>query len=980
MNADQRDELRALRAEQWELQAKLQALETRLLRWESDAEEAGEDATLAAMLAHTPPAPAPVTPPQPVPRMAQAALPPPLPPVVAPATALPKTERTPAPPPLPVATEQPAPARESLEMQIGTTWLVRAGIVLVLTSLAFLGSYLYYHIVPTLGPAAKIALMYLGAGALTGVGAWLERSRLAAETEGLRNYARVVLAGGLAAVYYVTYSAHWNPHLRVVSDPLLAGGLLLGWAAFMVWLANRRGSELLATFAILLAFYTSAVNEISSFRLVANLFLACGAVYLLRRHLWQIFPFVSLLATFGSYGFWRFSHAYIEGSMLTGDAPPHMALTSGGFWVNSGFLFLYWLLFTWAVFTTDERVLPAWRRAGFVTVNNSAFFLLTTWLLLAAYPGTFWKWSLGFGLVLLALAETSRRRSRVPDADTENAYLLQGILLVTLGFIGYFSGWQLSLVLAVQSAVLLWRAGLRTSRVLLGSSCAVACVSLFYALDRMSSPDAAQVWTVGLAESALLIGNAWWSQRLSEASRRDGPANFAQAQALAPWWFAVLGSAAWFWTIENAVSNEVERAPLMAGAALLLTASIYVLRVKALPWIAQIFLFSAGLYWLANRSVWTLLETMPPVWNTSLVLGSTLALGHWWQWQRTTTNASRLTGWVKAPAVADALLAVVLLGVWLHPHAPWGDAGWMAEAALLSLALLGYGLLTRYRALAAAGQLLLLVSVVQFFNQWDRPWDGAGAERWLALVPLAAILATLAIGRRSAPAGGFDQGWLGRIAVVYEGVALVLFLFWVGRYVPPAVRFPLLVLGGALIFGLGCLSRVRRWLVLSIVPTVAALCVFWLVDDSIERRSWLALAGALLLAAQQQFGKRWLKEDAPAWFPAKAQGALMTAAVCCAWAFLTARMERWEGSAFTLAASWSLFAPLVLAAGLVLRERVYRWLGLLILAATLGHIVLFDLSGLDSLGRAISSFALGLVVLGMGFFYNRYHSKIRDLL
>ena len=65
---------------------------------------------------------------------------------------------------------------------------------------------------------------------------------------------------------------------------------------------------------------------------------------------------------------------------------------------------------------------------------------------------------------------------------------------------------------------------------------------------------------------------------------------------------------------------------------------------------------------------------------------------------------------------------------------------------------------------------------------------------------------------------------------------------------------------------------------------------------------------------------------------------------------------------------------------MILRERVYRWLGLLILAATLGHIILFDVSHLDSLGRAISAFALGLVVLGMGFFYNRFQSKFRDLL
>ena len=362
-------------------------------------------------------------------------------------------------------------------MQIGTVWLVRAAVVFLLTGLAFAGSWLYYNIVPTLGPVAKLALMYVGAGALAGVGAWLERSRFAAENNALKNYARVVLAGGLAAVYYVTYSAHWNPHLRVVDNTSLAGGLLLGWTAFMVWLADRRGSELLATFSILLAFYTSAINEISQFTLVANLFLAGGAVFLLRRQLWQIFPFISLLATFGSYGFWRFSHSPTsrEPCWPAMRAAPHGASRRHGFWVESSVSFaLYWLLFTWAVFSTDDRtLLPTWRRAGIRDGQQQrGVFLLVTWLLLAAYPGTFWK------LVARVRRPAVGRPgggespdgSGWPMPTPRTRILLQGVLLVTLGFSGYFSGWQLGLVLAVQSAVLLWRAGRRSSGVLLGSA------------------------------------------------------------------------------------------------------------------------------------------------------------------------------------------------------------------------------------------------------------------------------------------------------------------------------------------------------------------------------------------------------------------------------------------------------------------------------------------------------------------------------
>ncbi len=963
MTPDQREvELRAIRAEQRELRTRLQSLETRIGQYERAPDH---EPVVEAPLA---PPPLPVLAPEPLP------VPPPLP-VFAQAAAA-------EPVPEPVA----AAPRESLEMQIGSTWLVRAGVVLVLTSLAFLGSYLYSHIVPILGPAAKVALLYLGAGALTGAGAWLERSRFARENTRLRDYASVVFAGGLAAVYYVTYAAHWNPHLRVVANPLLAGALLLGWAAFMVWIADRRGSELLATFAILLAFYTSAVNEISTFTLVANLFLAVGAVWLLQRQLWRIFPFVSLLATFGSYGFWRFSHAYIDGSALAGDAPPHFTLSSADFWVQSSFLLLYWLLFTWAVFTTVERTLPARRRAGFVTVNNTAFFLLTTFLQMAAYPGSFWKLALGFGAVLLVLAETSRRVSRASDADTENAYLLQGVLLVTLGFIAYFSGWQLSLVLAVQSAVLLWRAGIRESRVLLGAAGAAAGLSAWYAVEHLHDLSVARAWVVGLAEGALLVGNAWWSQRLLDGSRAGTPPEQGRPtpfyEVLPPIlsWFAFLGSAVWFWMLERPLTAEVGRAPLLVGAAMLLSASIYVLRVRALPLLAQAFLVAAHVHWLAAYVLqdWNRWQAMPPVWNPLALLVGTLALGHWWQWRRTADGVRRHA--TPEVAILDAVLAVVLLYFWLRPHRPGPDAGWMAEAALLSLVVLGYGVGTRYRALAAAGQGLLAVSVLHFFNQWNHDWPGAGPERWLALGPLLAILAALAVGRRLLPVQSANAGNLKQAVTLYELLALILFLFWTERYEPRSLQFALLSLAGAGVFALGCWGREKRWQLLSAVPTAVGLLIFFLIEETPERRGWLGLAGAAILAGQQQFGKRWLKDDAPAWFPAPAQAALMTAAVFCAWTFITARMERWEGSAFTLAASWSLFAPLVFAVGLLLHERVYRWLGLLILAATLGHIVLFDISQLDSLGRAISSLALGLVVLGIGFFYNRFQSKFRDLL
>jgi uncharacterized membrane protein len=738
MTADQEFELRRIRAEQDLLREQWAQLERRLAAVEAAAR--GEPA----------PAPTPTPAGEPARRLA------PLPPAVAPTAA-----SAPEPSPqLPVA----AP-RESLEMRIGTVWLVRAGIVLLLTSLAFAGNYLYQNVVPHLGPGGKVALLYLAAALLTGFGAWLERSRQARELVGLQNYARVVLAGGLAAIYYVTYAAHYYPPLRVVESPLAAGLLLLGWAAFLVWLADRRASEILATFAILLAYYTSAINEIASFTLFSNLVLTAGAVYLLRRHLWRVFPFASGLATFGSYGYWHFVYVHPVWRALNLGPP---ALAAGGtFWLEGGFLLVYWALFTWAVFTTDDSILPAPRRATFASLNNGAFFLLTTWLLLGDYPGAFWKWSLVFGAVLAVLGEIGRRRRPPLEVASENAYQLQGSLLITLGLIDYFSGWQLSIILAVQSRLLLAAAGRRRNALFLGLAWLTALAAFICAASGMDGGPAAEnlgSWIAALVVGAFFIEESWQCGQWQRGAAADGDA----APVMAPWpsllagaagCFAALGAGIWCWLLENKITFAPALSPSLAAAAVALLLSGYVLRVAAIPFFAQGYLLAAQAQWLHSYSGL-------PDWGT-------------------------------------------------------GSPPWWNFAAL--------------------------------------------------------VVMTLVFGQ-------------------------------VAKRAPDAVIDP-----------------------------------------------------------------------AATYFFQALQVCTMVLGTLCGWCYVSSHLALLHGSAFNVPARWSLYAAAVFVVGLALRERVYRWLGLLILAATLGRVVLIDIWQIDLLERALSFLTLGIVLLGLGFFYTRFGSKVRDL-
>jgi uncharacterized membrane protein len=81
-----------------------------------------------------------------------------------------------------------------------------------------------------------------------------------------------------------------------------------------------------------------------------------------------------------------------------------------------------------------------------------------------------------------------------------------------------------------------------------------------------------------------------------------------------------------------------------------------------------------------------------------------------------------------------------------------------------------------------------------------------------------------------------------------------------------------------------------------------------------------------------------------------------------------------------LTASWSVFALILFTAGIVLRERMYRWLGLGVLACALGRVVIFDVWKLETLYRILSFMALGVVLLVLGFIYNRYQEKIKEWL
>lgn len=952
MNEPERAELARLREQQARLERELKLLSLAIDSFGRRLDTA-----------QTPQPPAPVVPtPQPIPQpptpTATPFQPPPPPPLPGPIpppspeaarliTERPPPPRTEAPPPSPPPLLAPAapPKPLSLEMRLGTFWFVRVGIVLVLGGLAFFAKLAYQEYISRLGPAGKVALLYCAGGLLLGAGWWWQRRP---EKETLRNYGRVLFAGGLAALYFTTYAAHYLEPLQIISSRLLDGVLLLGCAGFMVWCADREQSEVLAMFAVGLAYFTSIITRIGYFTLYSNLVLTLAGVVFLVRNRWAMLSFGSLAATYAAYGFWRF----FDGSSW------HWASPAEGLWTGTCFLACYWVLFTAAVFLSRDRAFAGQNRSGFLTLNNGAFLTLFLLTMLQVQQGGFWKFALVYGAVLLGCAAAARLLLPA-EPLARNAYLTQGLLLVTVGFIVKFSGLRLALLLGMESVVLLVSGQQRRNLVLLAGAYLTAGLSIGWGIDGLRAMEPPGLWLAAGLGGLMLVNTV--------LAHRGAPVRPGYRLRPEPSYFTVL--ALLIWLVASYDNTTREHLPLcLAVEAVLLTGSVYLLRVP------EVALFSQG-YLVLAQAAWCFdllnLGYSPPGWHSALLVGLTLGLSHWWQKQKVVSVPPEFSLFCRA---LYALGLVGLVYFWLAPKC--SASGWLALASLLGIVFTVYGVATRAWFIAAFGQIFTALSGVLFVGEVLQTQP----EWYTALAPLAA-LGLLSGGtvfwfaqrpeaspRVSAP--------LLETARVYRWVALGMSLLWVWEYIPARERIWVLSLLGLVVFAGAGLRRNREALLFSGVFTAAALVVFWLPLLTPSTVYWPNLLAILALLGERQVACR--RSARYALEPA-VDAAVLLAGGLSLWLFVT----RWVGEAGNtryLTVCWSLLALALFAAGIVLRARRYRWLGLGILGCALVRVVVVDIWNLVALYRVLSLMALGVALLVLGFVYSKYQDKIKEWL
>ena len=212
-----------------------------------------------------------------------------------------------------------------LEEVLGMNLFAKLGIILLVLGFALLGRVALI----SMGPGARVALIYAAAGVLLGGGIRLEGK------ERYHLVGRTGIGGGWALLFFTTYAMYHVPQMAIMSSSMLNCVLMLVVAVAMVAHTLRYKSQLVTGLAFLLAFSTVAISQDSVYALSAGVILAIGIVAIALRMRWYELEVFGILASFGNHFYWLY-RLYPDG--VAGHPFPQ-------FWPSAIILILYWAIF-----------------------------------------------------------------------------------------------------------------------------------------------------------------------------------------------------------------------------------------------------------------------------------------------------------------------------------------------------------------------------------------------------------------------------------------------------------------------------------------------------------------------------------------------------------------------------------------------------------------------------------------------------------
>lgn len=838
-----------------------------------------------------------------------------------------------APPPLPkpepVAAQVVVPKDDDgFEMRFGRVWLVRFGIVLLVTGLALLGNYAYRNWIRDMPPGVRLLGLFICSGLL------VEAGRRLAARESMRRPGEVILAGGLAFFYYCTFAAHHVQRLRVIESPVVAAVLLFGAAALIAFASWKRGSRVMAVMGILLASYSTMLQPVGWLSCVSSTLLAGAGVFLMSRPGWGGPGLAAMAATYGAFFGWQMMGA-------SGGSAKEPALM----W----FLPPVWAMFSLpAVMDRFRESMGDRAKAWFTGGNNAVFFILFSLLWAMRYETEgYWMVPVVFGVVLIGLGVWGRNRSN----PAGGVNVCQGIGLASLGLVIKLEGYHLSLALAAESLVLAgaFRKFRGKSELVFSLLAALGAVLLTLngRITEFSGWGEIPLWSSGLV--AVLLAAASLVLKADGDDEKGGG-----VPALLFVLSLVAASVGWAWWLPQPWPVVA-----LAGIALVVAVGTVILpkkwEVSEFPVCAVIVAFIAAIAGMNSGEPW------------AVTLAGCFALAAVFAWKRAVVSGkigehvADTAGWMFSVLAAGAFWwAIVKAGLPVDVKP--------LLAAVAALLVGGAAVFAGSGALFVSSGVLLAASLAPPLWSWQVAWVNA------CVVPLALVHVALAVHPRSAGRLDETHRWAGGGCSRLAAFAAVCLFWnaWRPEHFGDGVGLTAIVLAGALMFfRKALLPEVWGFVVVGAVWLVARMIADWPWRDE---PSWRG--GFVALSALAMIGVAALKRGKMA---PELLGAIVWLAVGVISMWST-EMLVWRHGWHGAAVLWTLLGFAVVCGGLVSRIAALRQAGLALLGIALVKVFAVDVWDFNAFMRVVAFLVLGAALVLLGLFYNRFAIVLKKLI
>lgn len=298
--------------------------------------------------------------------------------------------------------------RKALDVEetLGTNWLNKLGIVILVLGVALFGMYE----LSALGPLGKVLLLFTVGATLLGTGLYLDRG------DRYRLIGRTAIGGGWALLFFTSYGMHHVDAMRVLFTETPDLLLMLGVAVAMALHTLRYRSQAVTGMAFLLAYSTVTLTHDTVYALSAGAILAIGLVIITLRLQWYELEIFGILSSYLNHLFWLYKLLGIHGA-------GHHAFPE--YIASTAILALYWLVFR-VSYVSRKIDNPLQENISAVAALLNTILLLAVVKFQSVHPELAFYALLVLGALELGFGQVAKAKLR------RHAFILLSILGATL--------------------------------------------------------------------------------------------------------------------------------------------------------------------------------------------------------------------------------------------------------------------------------------------------------------------------------------------------------------------------------------------------------------------------------------------------------------------------------------------------------------------------------------------------------------------